>query len=108
MLETALRRVGEAQVDEVCVGAALVFPTLVLVTESIHGDASDVVIGWGFAASAAGAASLPWFVGIVGARTDLDVIPLMILVAIAVFAVVLGPLLRSERPRPTVLHSPDD
>jgi fucose permease len=89
-------------------GTALVFPTLVLVTESVHGDASDFVMGWGFAAAAGGAATLPWLAGIIGSRTDLDVIPLVILAAIGVFAMVLTPLLRREPSQPVVLHSPDD
>lgn len=88
-------------------GMALVFPTLVLVTEAVHGDVSDVVMGWSFAGAAAGAAALPWLAGVIGARTEVDVIPLVILISSILFIGILWPLLRAERTRSTVLQSPD-
>jgi fucose permease len=88
-------------------GMALVFPTLVLATEEVHGDASDLVVGWSFASAALGAAVLPWGAGLIGARIGTGVIPLVLGCATAAFAVLLAPLLRQGRERPPALHSPD-
>lgn len=88
-------------------GMALVFPTLVLATEEVHGEASDLVMGWSFSAAALGAAVLPWAVGVVGARSDLEVIPVLMLVATIGFAVLLAPLLRASTGSRPDLHSPD-
>lgn len=88
-------------------GMALIFPTLVIATEEVHGDAADLVIGWSFSAAAFGAAVLPWASGIIGARTDLDVIPLLLLVVTFGFALLLTPLLRAPAEPPSALHSAD-
>lgn len=88
-------------------GMALVFPTLVLATEEVHGDASDLVMGWSFSSAAFGAAVLPWAAGLVGARTDIDVIPVILLVATIGFALLLMPLLRAPGGTPSHLHSPN-
>ena len=88
-------------------GMALVFPTLVLATEEVHGEASDLVVGWSFASAALGAAVLPWGAGLVGARAGTGVIPLVLAGATAGFALLLAPLLRARSERARVLHSPD-
>lgn len=88
-------------------GMALVFPTLVLATEEVHGEGSDLVMGWSFSSAALGAAALPWAVGLVGARTNIDVIPVLLLVAALGLAVLLAPLLRPSADLPSDLHSHD-
>lgn len=87
---------GEFGLPFMGMGVSLMFPGLVTATPQVSPRGTERVMGWGFAAAAAGAVAVPWLLGRVAREDGVAAItPYLLVAAVAAALLTLATAMRS-------------